>query len=243
MNSSDAPRSFPATHWSLVQRAIETSDETASGALSEVCEAYWYPIYAFVRRKGYGVQDAEDLTQSFFARVLTKDILASADREKGRLRTFLLTCLRRFLSDELDKKYAQKRGATVTFSLDTDLAEERYAAEPVSPDLSADRLFQRRWAITLLEFSLEKIAAEFSDSGKSELFAALRPYLGFGASTDESYDQVAARLGMPVGTLKSHVSRLRQRWREVLFEQVALTLDDPTSDNIKAELSELQDWL
>ena len=105
------------------------------------------------------------------------------------------------------------------------------------------RNFQRRWAITLLEFSLETISDEFTARGKADLFKALRPYLGFGESTLESYEKVAARLDIPVGTLKSHVSRLRQRWREVLFEQVAITLDDPTSDNIKAELSELQDWL
>ena len=243
MKENHGPSSFPVTHWSLVQRAVEADDESAPLAMAELCEAYWYPIYAFVRRHGNGVQDSEDLTQGFFARLLTKEILNAADREKGRLRTFLLTCLRRYLSDELDKKFAQKRGAAVTFSLDTDRAEERYAAEPVSAELSADRLFQRRWAITLLEYSLEAIAAEFSDAGKAELFDALRPYLGFGKSTDESYDTVAARLKMPVGTLKSHVSRLRQRWREVLFEQVAITLDDPTSDNIKSELSELQDWL
>jgi len=236
-------RSFQTTHWSLIQRAIETGESSGSAALAELCEAYWYPIYAYVRRRGYDVQDSEDLTQGFFTRLLTKDILASADQEKGRLRTFLLTCLRRFLADENDKKFAAKRGASVTFALDTDWAESRYSHEPASAELSADRLFQRRWAITLLEFSLESISEEFAARGKADLFAALRPYLGFGESTRESYDEVAARLEIPVGTLKSHVSRVRQRWREVLFEQVAITLDDPTSDNIKAELSELQDWL
>lgn len=243
MNSPQGPRSFPVTHWSLVQRAFENGDRNASRALAEICEAYWYPIYAFVRRKGYGVEDAEDLTQGFFARLLRKDILAAADRDKGRLRTFLLTCLRRFLADERDKKFARKRGAAVTFSLDAQWAEQRYASEPVSAELSADRLYQRRWAINLLEFSLEQIATDYADRGKGELFAALRPYLGVGEASEEPYETVASRLDMPVGTLKSHVSRLRQRWREILFEQVAITLEDPTSDNIKEELAELQDWL
>lgn len=243
MNPDPAPRSFQTTHWSLVQRAVAGGDPLASPALAELCECYWYPIYAFIRRRGHSVEDAEDLTQSFFARLLSKDILAAADPEKGKLRTFLLTCLRRFLSDENDREYAQKRGKKATFSLDTAWAEERYAAEPASADPSPDRLFQRRWAVTVLEFALQSIAREFQAEGKSELFETLRPYLGYGKTTDESYAAAAARIGMPEGTLKSHVSRLRQRWREVLFEQVAITLDEPTSDNIRAELSELQEWL
>lgn len=241
MNPS--PNSFQTTHWSLVRRALGESPGAGNPALAEWCQAYWYPIYAFIRRRGVSVEDAEDLTQGFFVRLLEKDILAAADQEKGRLRTFLLTCLRRYLADENDRRFARKRGANVTFSLDLGGAEERYRCEPASADLTPDRLFQRRWAVTLLESALASIEAGFEQEGKGELFASLRPFLGYGRTTDESYAAASARLGMPEGTLKSHVSRLRQRWREVLFEEVSKTLDDPTSDNILAELTELQEWL
>lgn len=243
MKPYDHPRSFQTTHWSLVNRLAVSGEDLTAQALSDLCAAYWYPIYAFIRRQGYGEHDAEDLTQGFFAHVFEKAIFEAADPEKGRLRSFLLTCLRRYLSDERDRYFAKKRGAAVTFSLDTGWAEERYASEPAGPDLPPDRLYQRRWAITVLEHSLQAIEAEFAARGKGDLFRALRPWLGFGEHAGESYDNVAARLGMPVGTLKSHVSRLRERWREVLFEQVAMTLDDPTSDAIKAELAELLEWL
>ncbi|HQZ27534.1 MAG: RNA polymerase subunit sigma-24 [Verrucomicrobiales bacterium] len=243
MKEQDSPGFFRTTHWSLVHRAVETESESANQALEEICTAYWYPLYGFIRRQGHNVQDAEDLTQGFFTKLLTKEILGAADREKGHLRSFLLTCLRRYLSDQRDRRFAEKRGSEVTFSLDTALAEERYSAEPASGDLPPDRLFQRRWAITLLEFSLNAIRLEFANRGKADLFAALRPFLGLGETSAESYEVVACRLGMPVGTFKSHVSRVRERWREVLFEQVAMTLDEPTSDNIKAELAELKEWL
>lgn len=243
MNIPHGPRTFQTTHWSLVRKAFERGDEFQSRAMEELCSAYWYPLYAFIRRQGHGVEDAEDLTQGFFAKLLTKETLTKADPEKGRLRNFLLTCLRRYLSDQRDQRFARKRGAAVTFSLDMDWAEKRYSTEPASGDLTPDRLYQRRWAITLLEFSLAAISDEFVLKDKRELFAAVRPFLGFGNASQESYEAVAERLGIPAGTLKSHVSRIRQRWRDILFEQVAMTLDDPTSDNIKAELAELREWL
>lgn len=243
MEASQGPRSFQTTHWSLVNRLAVSGENPDAQALADLCSAYWYPIYAFIRRQGHGQHDAEDLTQGFFAHVFEKAIFESADPEKGRLRAFLLTCLRRYLADERDRFFAKKRGAAVTFPFDTALAEKRYASEPSAGDLPPDRLYQRRWAITLLEHSLQFIESEFAAQGKTDLFRELRPWLGFGEHAAESYETVAARLGMPVGTLKSHVSRLRQRWREVLFEQVAATLDDPTSDNIRAELEELREWL
>ena len=243
MKDPHGPRSFQTTHWSLVRQAFDLGNTGQSQALEELCTAYWYPLYAFIRRQGHAPQDAEDLTQGFFATLLAQETLASANPDKGKLRSFLLTCLRRYLSDQRDRRFAQKRGADVTFSLDMDWAEKRYASDTASEELAPDRLFQRRWAITLLEFSLAAIAEEFSNKGKADLFQAVRPFLGFSEEASDSYETVAGQLDMPVGTFKSHVSRMRQRWRELLFEQVAMTLEDPSSDNIKEELSELREWI
>ncbi len=233
---------FQTTRWSLVRSVKDGDDAAAMFALDQLCNSYWYPIYAFIRRSGRSPHDAEDLAQGFFAKLLDKSTLAKADPSKGRLRTFLLTCVRGFLGDEKDKAQAQKRGARLLTSFDADWAEKRYAIEPVN-DLSPDRLFQRRWALMVLEVSLEMLAEEYKIEGKAELFEALRPFLGFGTKKEERYDPAAARLQMPVGTLKSHVSRLRARWKDILFDQVSRTLDDPTPDNIKSELAELWECL
>ena len=231
-------RSFQTTRWSVVRRAVDADGAVAPEALAALCEAYWYPLYAYVRRSGYGPHDAEDLTQAFFARLMERNILASADPGKGKLRTFLLTCAGHFLADERDRAMADKRGAALLISFDAATAEERYSAEPVD-DLSPDRLFQRRWALTILESSLELLATEFAEQGKSEVFEMLRPFLGFGPDPARRYEEIAAAMGTPVGTLKNQVFRLRKRWRELLFEQVAMTLDDPSPDEIKDELKEL----
>lgn len=233
-----APHSFQPTRWSLVRRAIGADDAAAMQALGTLCEGYWYPIYAFIRRSGKGPHDAEDLTQSFFARLLEKEILADADPAKGKLRNFLLTCVRRFLADDHDRAMAQKRGASVLVSFNPEWAEQAYATEPVD-DLTPDRLFQRRWALTVLEFSFQILREEFAADGKAALFDTLRPFLGFGPDPEKRYEDIAAESGTPIGTLKTQVFRMRQRWRELLFEQVAMTLDAPTEAEIKGELGEL----
>lgn len=238
MPSSSVPHSFQTTRWTTVRRAVGTDDAAARQALSILCAGYWYPIYAFIRRAGKSPYDAEDLTQSFFARLVEKSILASADPMKGKLRTFLLSCVRNFLADEHDRASAQKRGATLLLSFDAVEAEERYKIEPVD-NLTPDRLFQRRWALTLLDHTLQVLGEEFAAQGKAKIFAALRPFLGFGGAAAKSYEELAPELGMPVGTLKNHVFRMRERWRELLLEQVAETLEDPTPEQIKAELTEL----
>lgn len=243
MTHYESPRSFQATRWSLVRAAAgQGNTAEASRALAEICEVCWYPIYAFIRRSGRASHDAEDLTQSFFARLIEKDILSAADPERGRLRTFLLTCVRNHLHHEHERSIAAKRDARLLTSFDAAEAEDRYLREPADA-LTPDRLYQRRWALTLLGTTLDLLEHEFQASGKGALFDALRPFLGFGVSTEESYDDVAKKHGMPVGTLKNHIFRLRQRWRELLFEQVSATLDDPTSDEIKAELAELMECL
>ncbi|MFZ4767850.1 MAG: RNA polymerase sigma factor [Roseimicrobium sp.] len=238
MPSQVLPRFFQTTRWSLVQRANGSIDDEALQALAALCDSYWYPVYAYIRRSGHGAHDAEDLTQGFFTRLLEKGTLAHADPAKGRLRTFLLTCVRNYLHNEHERASAQRRGAHLLTSFDAGWAEERFASEPVD-DLTPDRLYQRRWALTLLEFTLQVLEQEYSADGKRELFAALRPCLGFTKEKTPNYADLATLLGCTESTVKSHVFRLRQRWREILFQQVSVTLDDPTSDEIKGELAEL----
>jgi RNA polymerase sigma factor (sigma-70 family) len=238
MNSPSTPQSFQTTHWSMVRRAVGQDDEAARRALATLCEGCWYPIYAFIRRSGKSPHDAEDLTQGFFAGLIGKGILASADPGKGKLRTFLLACVSNFLGDEYDRENAQKRGKAVLSSFDAALAEERYAVEPVDA-ITPDRLFQRRWALTLLEQTLAMLGGEFAAQGKEQLFAALSPFLGFGTGVVKSYEELSPELGIPVGTLKNHVFRMRGRWKDLLMEKVASTLDNPTPDEIRGELTEL----
>lgn len=238
MQTAALPQTFQTTRWSLVQRANGSVDDEALQALAALCESYWYPVYAYIRRSGHAAHDAEDLTQGFFARLLEKGTLAHADPTKGRLRTFLLTCVRNYLHNEHERASAQRRGAPLLTSFDAAWAEERFATEPAH-DLTPDRLYQRRWALTVLEFTLQLLEQEYSADGKRELFAALRPCLGFTKEKAPNYADLASRLACSEGAVKTHVFRLRQRWREILFQQVSITLDDPTSDEIKGELAEL----
>ena len=238
MPTSTAPHSFQTTRWSVVSRALGSDDSAARHALAALCEAYWYPLYAYFRRSGKSSHDSEDLTQGFFARLLSKEILAKADPDKGRLRSFLLACANNYLADERDRAMAQKRGAALLVSFDPAQAEERYALEPAD-SVTPDRLYQRRWALTVLDFSLQLLEEEYTAKDQAALFAELRPFLGFGPDPDKRYEAISATLGMPLGTLKNKVFRLRERWRELLFEQVALTLDNPTPEEITDELTEL----
>lgn len=238
MPTAVLPQTFQTTRWSLVQQANGGIDEEALQALSALCESYWYPVYAYIRRSGHNATDAEDLTQGFFARLLEKGTLAHADPAKGRLRTFLLTCVQNYLRNEHARASARRRGAHLLTSFDQHWAEERFAAEPAD-HLSPDRLYQRRWALTVLEFTLQVLEQEYSADGKRELFAALRPCLGFTREKPPDYAQIASRLDCSEGAVRTQVFRLRQRWREILFQQVSITLDDPTSDEIKGELAEL----
>lgn len=238
MQTAVLPQTFQTTRWSLVRQANGSVDEEALQALAALCESYWYPVYAYIRRSGHGPHDAEDLTQGFFARLLEKGTLAHADPAKGRLRTFLLTCVQNYLRNEHDRASAQRRGAHLIASFDQAWAEQRFAAEPAD-HLAPDRLYQRRWALTVLEFTLQVLEQEYSADGKRELFAALRPCLGFTKEKAPNYAEIARRLACSEGAVKTHVFRLRQRWREILFQQVSITLDDPTSDEIKGELAEL----
>lgn len=238
MQTGVLPQTFQTTRWSLVRQANGSVDDAAVQALAALCESYWYPVYAYIRRSGHSAHDAEDLTQGFFARLLEKDTLAHADPAKGRLRNFLLTCVQNYLRNEHQRASAQRRRPQLLISFDAGWAEQRFAIEPADA-LSPDRLYQRRWALTLLEFTLQVLEQEYSADGKRELFAALRPCLGFTKEKAPNYAEIAAQLACSEGAVKTQVFRLRQRWREILFQQVSITLDDPTSDEIKGELAEL----
>ncbi len=217
---------FVTTHWSVVLSASRPSSPGAAEALDKLCRIYWYPLYACVRRQGFGPADAEDLTQAFFARLLEEGFVASADPAKGRFRSFLLTRLRHFLADEWDRLKAQKRGGgRRVIPLDSGTAETRYQLEPA--DLhSPDRLFEYRWAVTLLERVYERLRLEYSSEGKAALFAELKACLAQ-ARAAVPYTDASARLGLSEGALRVAVHRLRRRYRELLRAEIAETVSEP----------------
>jgi RNA polymerase sigma factor (sigma-70 family) len=217
---------FLTTRWSVVLAAGGSDSTRVRDALEALCEAYWYPLYAFVRRLGHSPHDAEDLVQAFFARCLEKNYLSAADRTKGRFRSFLLIALKRFLANEWNKARTRKRGGVVPpISLDALGAEQRYALEP-SERLSADRLFERRWALTLLEQVLARLRAEQIADGREETFEVLKDALtGSGGGTP--YAELARRLGTSEGAVKVAVHRLRRRYRELLEAEIANTVGSP----------------
>lgn len=214
---------FATTRWSVVLLAGHPSAPEASAALEKLCRTYWYPVYAFVRWQGNRPEDAQDLTQEFFARLLSKNFFALADPEKGRFRSFLLSALKYFLADQRDKANAEKRGGgRAVFSLNDAQAEERYLEEPAT-DLTPERIFDRRWAMTLLDQALQLLRAEFSAAGKSRQFDLLRPFLAE-ETIASSYDPVAAELQTSPKTIAVAVFRLRGRYRELVRAEIAKTV-------------------
>ena len=217
---------FVTTHWSLVVSAGRNDTPHAREALEKLCRSYWFPIYAFVRRQGHGPHDAQDLTQEFFARLLEKKQLAGADPARGRFRSFLLASLKHFLANEWDKANAQKRGGgQVLIPIDAATAETSCGFEPAD-NLTADIIFERRWALTLLEHVLGRLRAEYVRDGKENLFEQLKPTLTE-ASRTVAYAEIATRLGTTEGAVKVAVHRLRQRYREVLRAEIADTVANP----------------
>lgn len=218
---------FEDTHWSVVLHAREGDSPRASAALESLCRAYWYPLYAYVRRCGESPDDAQDLTQAFFARFLERDSLRAVTPERGRFRWFLLASLKNFLANEWERARAQKRGGgTMPLSLDALEPEERYALEPVD-NMSADRAYDRFWAMSLLEQARAKLREEFRSAGRAERFEKLEQFLP-GREGADSYADLAATFGVPEGTIKSDVSRLRRRYGELLRSEVAHTLGTHT---------------
>ncbi len=214
---------FVTTHWSVVLSARRKDSPQSAAALETLCRTYWYPLYAYVRRQGHPPPDAQDLTQEFFARLLQKDYLKAAAREKGRFRTFLIVALKRFLANEWDRARAQKRGGgQPLLSLDTELAEQRYRIEPVE-GATADRVFERRWALTLLDHTMTRLREEFATGGKVAEFERLKACLT--AERGEiSYADIAAALGLSEASARVAVHRLRKRFREIFREEIAHTV-------------------
>jgi RNA polymerase sigma factor (sigma-70 family) len=226
---------FATTHWSMVASAGCSRSPDARRALATLCERYWFPLYAFVRRAGNSAEDAQDLTQEFFVHLLDKHFLAAADQKKGRFRTFLLTAVKHFLANERDRVRARKRGGGQRIvSLEGPESEARYRREPFDT-LTPERVFERQWALTLLEQVLAQLQAEMTANGKAALFDAMKAHLT-GAQTT-GYAATAARLGMTEGAVKVAAHRLRRRYRELLREEIAQTV--PSPDEIEDEIRHL----
>lgn len=218
---------FATTRWTVVLNAQQADSTLAHDALEKLCHAYWYPLYAFVRRQGHDAHDAQDLTQEFFARLLEKNYLEDVDRAKGRFRSFLLAALKHFLANEWDRRRAQKRGGAKTHvPIDNQSAETRYGLEPAH-DQSPEKLFERRWALTLLDQVLNRLREEFVAAGKVEQFDELKITLTADRRS-VPYTDLGARLGLSEGAVKVAVHRLRQRYREVLRAEIAHTVARPS---------------
>ena len=220
--SGQAGHAFATTRWSVVARAADSQSPEGAAALERLCHTYWYPLYAFVRHKGYQHEDACDLTQAFFAKLLEKGYLKSADSNLGRFRTFLLTSMSHFLANEWDKARTQKRGgAKHVFSLDEAAANERYDFEPID-QTTPETLFERHWAEAFLGVVLDRLAAETDETR----FAVLKDFL-VGDESAVSYERAAGRLGMTVPAVTSAIHRMRARFGAVLVDEIANTVSAP----------------
>ncbi len=221
-------RSFVTTRWSVVLAAARGRGPDAQAALATLCESYWYPLYAYVRRLGYRAEDAQDLTQGFFAALFEKHYVDTADRERGRFRSFLLTALKRFLSKERDRAHALKRGGKAgPISLDLRSGESRYTLEP-SHNVTPEAIYQRRWALTVLDRVIVRLRQTYVDADHEAFFDHAKGFLT-GEEGSPPYEQVARQLGMSEGAVKVAVHRLRRRYRDLLRSEIAQTVADPAA--------------
>jgi RNA polymerase sigma-70 factor (ECF subfamily) len=218
----------------LVVRASDKANPAAQAALETLCRCYWFPLYVYVRREGYGVHDAQDLTQAFFAKFLEKDYLHDVDPDRGRFRSFLLASLRHFLSNACDHAKAAKRGGGRThLSLDFSQAEDRYLHEPAS-DWTAEKLFHRRWAVEMLHAVMERLQAEWATPEKRAFFLAAKTFLS-DAAPMRTYAEVGEELGMTEDAVKTAVHRLRGRYGALLREEIARTVSDPADIDVEIQ--------
>jgi RNA polymerase sigma-70 factor (ECF subfamily) len=219
---------FQTTHWTLVLRARQSDPtETAREALSNFCEAYWPPLYAFLRRRGHASPEAQDLVQGFFAHLLEQNTLSRADQEKGRLRTFLLGSLQKFLANEYDRARTLKRGGGHRIVSIDDHLPDAEASIMGTAHLDNSRSYDLVWASNVVKRAWQQLQNAFEAEGKAEWLEVLRPFLAGGTRTAPSQEEAAAKLGVPIATLRTWLSRLRQRYREALRREVASTVSDP----------------
>jgi RNA polymerase sigma-70 factor (ECF subfamily) len=231
-----SPHAFTETRWSKVMLAGQGDSELSREALEILCTRYWFPIYSFIRRRGSGSHDAEDLTQQFFAHMLEKNALANADRNKGRFRNFLVGALVHFLSNKVRKEKAQKRGGGQSpITVDLSTGEERYLQEP-DPSLTPEECYDRMWATTLLETAYQRLESDFAKAGHRSRFDYLKAFLGKN-QTKKDYVDAATKLNMTTKSVQSAVFRLRQRYRQLVRMEVAETV--VMSDEIENELGQL----
>src|SRR5277367_2817896 len=225
---SEGAASFHTTRWTIVMRAAQSQAQGGQSALAELCRLYWYPLYTFARRRGHSPDDAKDLTQGFFLHVLEHRAFTGGDRLKGKFRSFLLASFQNHLSDAADRARRLKRGGDKVFvQLDAEDAEKRYRLEPVD-FLTAEKIFDARWAMTVLGEAMKKLSQEYAVGGKASTFEALKVFLDTNNSrTPPSYDEVASRLQITTGAVKTHIHRLRKRYTALLREEVGRTVSDP----------------
>ncbi len=239
-NSSETVRPkhyFATTRWSMVLKAGKGSDTTASStALANLCQIYWYPLYAYVRRRGHSAEDAQDLTQAFFEQLLERRSLANADPNLGRFRSYILGAMNHFLNNEWKQARAKKRGGDCQLiSLDLIAAEERFDLEPVD-NAAPDKAFEKQWALTLLSEVLNRLEAEYQSQNRAELFSVIKQTLA-GSRESQPYEELAEKLGMNENALKVAVHRLRKRYRELIRAEIASTLDE--SQEVDSEMRHL----
>src|SRR5436309_5405001 len=231
MHSLPGRSGFPTTRWTLVVAAADPNRKETSSALVSLCENYWYPLYAYLRRRGYPADQAQDLTQEFFVRVLEGRYLDRAEPEKGRFRSFILTSLKFFVADSEDRQRAQKRGGGMVVPLEFSSGEERYQREPAHGE-TPERIFERRWALAVLDRVVERLRDEFVHHGRPEHFDRLKVFL-LGAA-DAPYATLAREMNTSEGALKVAIHRLRKRYRELFRQEIADTVADPAE--VESEL-------
>ncbi len=229
-------KQFTTTHWSQIVLAGQAAGEQARAALERLCQIYWYPLYAYVRRRGYGPEDAEDLTQEFLARLLRDNFFAKADRSKGKFRSFMLASLNHVLANACERSRTLKRGGgQVLLSLDIEEGERRYREEPTT-DESPEKLYERQWALTLLDQALRRLREEYVSRGREDQFERLKCFLGC-EGEERSYAELAARDQTTPNAIAAAVYRLRQRYRELVREQISPTVSGP--EELEQELQYL----
>jgi RNA polymerase sigma factor (sigma-70 family) len=237
MDQDRANDEFATTHWSLIVSSCGKDSDIRRDSLSELCTAYWYPLFAFLRRKGHAPEEAADYVQSFFVELIDKDFLDAVSPQKGRFRWFLMSAVKRFVAKQVEKQSTRKRGGDRSFfSLNIDDAEQRYQLEPVD-GWSAEKLFERRWALAVLQQALDRLLEQHEKKGKMELYLALQPTLSGIPMTNQQYSEIAERFGMTEGAVKVSALRMREKYRDAIREIVSQTVAE--TDYVTDELDEL----